>query len=175
MVILRKCCPRTTTSEGGRSGSSYNPASRSSNWGNGSSWNPSSSIVRPSYSLGRCPSGTKCITYTKKTTKKYQRYGSTEDGLWGQRWTHCLLPSWMLSDHDSRIGHKCESEGASTKQVFSYDVKYQWNNQELATIIMRVSISFQSRLQKWSRFLNVMETMNGEHGEKYWGAMGIEM
>jgi len=38
--------PRTATSEGGRSSSSYNPASRSSNWGSVSSWNPSSSICK---------------------------------------------------------------------------------------------------------------------------------
>jgi len=138
--------------EEGKAPATAQPVYRSSSWGTGSSWNPSGSIARPSCSSGRCPICTKCITNTQKTNKKYKKYGSTEDDLWGQRWANCLLPSWVFPDHDWRFGLLCESEGASTKRVFGYDAKYQWDNQNLATIVMQVPKSFQSKLQERSRF-----------------------
>jgi len=46
--------------------------------------------------------------------------------------------------------------------------------ENLATIIMQVPKGFQSRLHDLDSS-NFMEAMNGEHGEEYREAMGIEM
>jgi len=73
-----------------------------------------------------------------------------------------------------KISLICESEGASTKKVFGYDVSYQWNNQKLPQLLCEYRKAFKAGYKSDRHHLNFMGARNREQNDEYWEAWALK-